>query len=99
MNKARGIRTSKTVGVVVAATAASLMATTGAAYAAPGFTPEPMKKHHHHHHDGGNTNAIQAPTQVSGNNVGNNIGLGVLGHGSAKGGNNHSKSTQKTTAH
>lgn len=98
MNKARGIKTSKTIGVVVAATAASLMATTGAAYAAPGFAPEPMKKHHHHH-DGGNTNAIQTPIQACGNNVGNNIGVGAFGHGKAKGGNNKSSCKQKTTAH
>ena len=98
MKNARGIAATKSIGIVVAATAASLLAATGPAYAATGFDAVPMKKHHHHH-DGGNTNAVQVPIQACGNNVGNNIGAGVLGHGKAKGGNNKSSCKQKTSAH
>ena len=94
MKNARGIAATKSIGVVVAATAASLLAATGPAYAATGFDAVPMKHHHHHH----NT-AIQAPIQACGNNVANNIGAGVLGHGKAKGGNNKSSCKQNTSAH
>ena len=43
-------------------------------------------------------NAVQIPIQACNNNVINNIGLGVLGRGSAKGGNNKGKCHQKTSA-
>ena len=41
-------------------------------------------------------NKVQAPVQACGNNVLNNIGIGIFGRGSASGGNNHSKCSQKT---
>lgn len=90
------IAATKTVGVMVAATAASLMVTAGPAYASAGFSPAPMR--HHHHHDNGDNNSSQSPTQICGNNVANNIGIGSFGHGKAKGGNNKSSCKQKTTS-
>lgn len=42
------------------------------------------------------SNTVQVPVQACGNNIGNNIGLGILGRGSAKGGNNNSKCKQTT---
>jgi hypothetical protein len=44
-------------------------------------------------------NTVQAPVQACNNNVLNNIGLGLLGgRGSAKGGNNNGKCSQKTSS-
>jgi hypothetical protein len=43
-------------------------------------------------------NAVQIPVQACNNNVINNIGLGILGRGSAKGGNNKGKCKQDTSA-
>lgn len=57
------------------------------------------RKHRHRHHDGNGGNVIQAPIQACGNNIGNNIGIGIFGHGSAKGGNNNSKCSQHTSSH
>ena len=48
-------------------------------------------------HDSGN--AIQVPIQACNNNVGNNNGIGILGHGKAKGGNNKGDCKQKTSSH
>ena len=98
MKNASGVGAAKMFGVVLTATAASLVATAGPAYAATGFDPAPMKKHKHHDRDGGN-NAIQVPIQACNNNVGNNAGIGILGHGKAKGGNSKGSCEQNTSAH
>lgn len=41
-------------------------------------------------------NTVQVPVQACNNNILNNIGIGILGHGSAKGGNSKGKCSQKT---
>ena len=43
-------------------------------------------------------NAVQIPVQACNNNIVNNIGLGILGRGSANGGNAKGKCSQKTSA-
>ncbi len=96
MKNARGIAATKTIGVVVAATAASLMAATGPAYAATGFSPEPMKRHHHHDHGG---NAVQVPIQACGNNVGSNNVIGIGSKNQKAKSKNSGNCKQKTTAH
>lgn len=62
----------------------------------------PMKHHHHNNNCSGGINvcgnSVQVPVQACGNNIGNNIGIGILGRGSAKGGNNNSKCSQKTSS-
>jgi hypothetical protein len=97
MKNARGIAATKTVGVVVAATAASLMATAGPAYAATGFSPAPVKHHHRHHDHGGNV--IQAPVQACNNNVGSNHVFGLGSKNQKAKSKNSGSCKQKTTAH
>lgn len=59
------------------------------------------KKHHDDDCNGGINvcgNSVQAPVQACGNNILNNISIGILGRASSKGGNNSSKCSQKTSS-
>jgi hypothetical protein len=98
MKNTRGFAAAKAAGFVVAATAASLMATAGPAYAATGFSPVPARHHHHHHHNGDGGNTFQSPTQVCGNNVGSNIVFGVGSKNQKAKSSNSGNCKQKTSS-
>jgi hypothetical protein len=74
----------KKAGIVVASATAGLLAISPLAFA-DGFINI-------------DDNAVQIPVQACNNNVINNIGLGILGSGRAKGGNNKGKCHQHTSA-
>ena len=89
-----------------AAAAPSQAAVANVAYSVPasfGDLVLPSKKHHNKNCNSllANVcnNSVQVPIQACGNNVANNIGLGLLGgKGSAKGGNNNRKCRQHTSS-
>ena len=74
----------KKAGIVVASATAGLLAVSPLAFADGLINID--------------DNAVQIPVQACNNNIINNIGLGVLGRGSAKGGNAKGKCDQKTSA-
>lgn len=75
----------KKAGIVVASVTAGLLAVSPLAFAEGGILNI-------------DDNAIQIPVQVCNNNIVNNLGLGVLGRGNAKGGDNNGKCKQDTSA-
>lgn len=75
----------KKAGIVVASATAGLLAVSPLAFAQGGLINI-------------DDNAVQIPVQACNNNIINNIGLGILGRGSAKGGNAKGKCDQKTSA-
>ena len=75
----------KKAGIVVASATAGLLAVSPLAFAQGGLISI-------------DDNAVQIPVQACNNNIINNIGLGILGKGKARGGNNKGKCKQHTSA-
>jgi hypothetical protein len=75
----------KKAGIVVASATAGLLAVSPLAFAQGGLISI-------------DDNAVQIPVQACNNNIVNNIGLGILGRGTAKGGNAKGKCKQSTSA-
>jgi hypothetical protein len=74
----------KKAGIVVATATAGLLAVSPLAFAGGLISID--------------DNAVQIPVQACNNNIINNIGLGILGSGRAKGGDNKGKCRQRTSS-
>lgn len=88
---------------IASAPAASGPAVANVAYSVPasfGDSALPMKKKKCK--SGGfvnvSCNTVQVPIQACNNNIVNNLGIGILGRGSSKGGNNNGSCSQNTSS-